>query len=146
MEVVGAILMEEGRVLLGRRAAHKSFPGCWDIFGGHLEVGETPWMALCRELLEELGLTLFAGTPIEVIHLDHPTEGPFLLHIFRVEGWHGEPRIADDEHTELRWFTFEEARALPNLPVPEYAALFATLGGSKDDRGQAITDTRAASA
>jgi 8-oxo-dGTP pyrophosphatase MutT (NUDIX family) len=127
IEVVGAILIREGQLLLGLRAPHKSYPGCWDVFGGHLEAGESPWEALCRELSEELDLTLVAGAPLEVIRFDHPSEGPSLLHIFRVEAWNGEARIADDEHTELRWFTAEEAQALCNLADPEYRSLFARL-------------------
>ncbi|PSB01686.1 NUDIX hydrolase [Merismopedia glauca] len=31
------------------------YPGCWGLFGGHLEPGETPESALIRELNEEIG-------------------------------------------------------------------------------------------
>jgi len=30
-------------------------PGCWGLFGGHLESSETPEEAIHRELLEEIG-------------------------------------------------------------------------------------------
>ena len=34
------------------------FPNHWDLFGGHLEDGESPEQALVREVKEELGVTL----------------------------------------------------------------------------------------
>lgn len=48
---VAVVLMEEGKVLLGRRRA-----GEWCIPCGHLEWGESIDEAACREFLEETGL------------------------------------------------------------------------------------------
>jgi 8-oxo-dGTP diphosphatase len=44
------------------------YPGYWAFFGGHLEAGEDPEMALRRELIEEIeysaqALTLFGSYP-----------------------------------------------------------------------------------
>lgn len=33
------------------------YPGCWGLFGGHLDPGETPEQAIHRELLEEINYT-----------------------------------------------------------------------------------------
>jgi len=138
IEVVGGILIKDGRLLLGLRAPHKSYPGCWDFLGGHLEAGESPWEALCRELTEELGTAVTAGTPLETFHFESPEEGPSVLHVFCVEAWDGEPRIADDEHLELRWFTSEAAQALSNLSSPAYRPLFAGLRLPRPDTARDI--------
>ena len=52
--VVGALL-SDGKVLLVRRSPQRQFyPNVWDLFGGHVEEGESPEDALRREALEEL--------------------------------------------------------------------------------------------
>lgn len=53
---------------------------------------------------------------------------PITYHMYAVREWRGEPSIINDEHTELRWFTFEEAKALPDLALEEdYRQLFDSL-------------------
>jgi ADP-ribose pyrophosphatase YjhB (NUDIX family) len=47
---VGALVVSDGLVLLGLRAPNKSYPNCWDIFGGCVEAGESLDDALRREL------------------------------------------------------------------------------------------------
>lgn len=51
-----ALLEREGRWLLQLRddVPHIIAPGCWALFGGHLDPGETPEQALRRELREEI--------------------------------------------------------------------------------------------
>lgn len=133
-ETTGAILIDRlsdgGRVLLGLRAAHKSFAGCWDVIGGHVEPGETPWTALCRELTEELGISCQDGTHLATFTLHDPDGRPSLLHLHAVCSWEGEPAVRNDEHVALRWFSLDEAEQLPNLASPRYAALFAALRDS----------------
>ncbi|MFM1798021.1 MAG: hypothetical protein RLZZ117_299 [Cyanobacteriota bacterium] len=56
VEVALALVEQEGRWLLQLRDDLDWIvaPGCWGLFGGHLDPGETPEEALRRELLEEI--------------------------------------------------------------------------------------------
>jgi 8-oxo-dGTP pyrophosphatase MutT (NUDIX family) len=58
-QVVSAILWtDHGRVLLQQRDDKPGlrYAGCWTLFGGQVEAGETPEEAIRRELIEELEL------------------------------------------------------------------------------------------
>jgi len=125
-KTVGAALIRDGQVLLGLRAAHKSFAGAWDLIGGHIENGETPWTALCRELTEELGVACIAGQYLEALEIDQPGR-PSTLHIYSVSSWQGEPTVRNDEHSEIRWFQLDVAKQMPNLATPQYRPIFASL-------------------
>jgi ADP-ribose pyrophosphatase YjhB (NUDIX family) len=50
---VGAVIIENGKVLLIQRAI-EPYKNCWDFPGGFLEAGELPKDGLQRELAEEL--------------------------------------------------------------------------------------------
>ncbi|NBC30398.1 MAG: NUDIX domain-containing protein [Spirochaetes bacterium] len=53
MDVVAAVVLRDGHVLLGRRCAEKRNAGWWEFPGGKVEPRETPEEALQRELAEE---------------------------------------------------------------------------------------------
>ena len=63
--MVGAMLVRDGRVLLGlRRRDRRVAPAVWDVPGGHVEPGESPRTALRRELREELGIEAELAGPL----------------------------------------------------------------------------------
>ena len=57
VEVALAILPCEGKFLMQLRDDIPTilYPGLWGLFGGHMEAGETPEIAVEREVLEEIG-------------------------------------------------------------------------------------------
>jgi len=61
--VVAAVIEDNGKYLITKRASHAVLPGYWEFPGGKVENGESDETALCRELKERLGVA------IEVIKL-----------------------------------------------------------------------------
>ena len=62
---VGAVIVDDGRVLLVRRGTEPML-GKWTLPGGMLEVGESLTDGVIREVREETGLTV---EPVELIEL-----------------------------------------------------------------------------
>jgi 8-oxo-dGTP diphosphatase len=86
---VGAILVKEGQILLGKRAPNRAFyPDVWDILGGHVEVNERPEDALIRELKEEIGVEVMESSYLETI-VDR--DGVVECRVYAVTGWLGAP-------------------------------------------------------
>ena len=124
-----ALLVRDGRVLLGHRSPARSYyPNVWDLIGGHAKPGESPEAALIREVEEEIGCVPTEFRLLQVAHEpDVEAHGPGEFHIFLVTAWSGpEPRLANAEHDELGWFRPGEARNLP-LADPAYVELLARL-------------------
>ena len=82
VEVALAMLQREGRWLMQLRDEIPTIvaPGCWGLFGGHLDPGETPEQALRRELLEEISWQPPAMDLVMVHHIHRRT-----AHVFRAE-------------------------------------------------------------
>jgi 8-oxo-dGTP diphosphatase len=132
-EVVAALLFRSGKVLMGLRAAGRTFyPDVWDLFGGHVEERESQAETLVRELREELGITPTRWTYLETHSLLEPlpasqqqTSDPWTVHLYRVDAWKGTPfNRQPEEHSVIHWFPLSEAMQLP-LADPIYPALLA---------------------
>lgn len=125
--IVGAVIVRDGKLLLGLRSSRKKHaPDTWDTVGGHVEAGESDEQAMVREVEEEAGVR---PTRYELL-VRTQWEGVEAYAIYTVTAWSGgEPALANDEHSKLAWFTPAEAAALPNLAAQEYRDLFARILG-----------------
>lgn len=101
---VGGVVIDEGRALLVRRATEPAL-GEWTIPGGLLELGETLFTAVERELQEETGLT------VRVVELIEALE--------RIFADSGEIRTAPDVGS-ARQGAEDVVRTLGTRPRPRY--------------------------
>ena len=136
-KTVGALFIsEDGRILLGLRAAwKKAWPCHWDTIGGRVEPGESLEDALVREIREEVGVTPIEFRLMAIVNERQPEiHGEALHHIYAVTSWQGgDPANVCDEHTELRWFSISDMASLTNIvdcDYPWYAQRAMTGEGS----------------
>lgn len=114
---VGALIVDEGRVVLVRRG-QAPLLGEWSIPGGVLEVGETLAGAAVREAREETGLIVEAGELLGVFERLVPDESGrtryhYVLMDFLCRRLDGELSAASDA-ADVKWFAPEE---LPGLKL-----------------------------
>jgi 8-oxo-dGTP diphosphatase len=112
---IGAIIIENGRVLLIKRG-QPPLMGEWSIPGGMLELGETVHEAAIREAQEETGLTVQPGELLGVFDRVIRDEKDqvryhYVLIDFLCRRIGGEV-MAGGDADEARWFTQEEATKL----------------------------------
>ena len=117
-----ALIEDDGRVLLGRRAFEPS-AGLWDIPGGFLHEGEHPLDGLRRELREETGLET---EPVEFLGawIESYWERFVLCLTWTARATGGHERAADDL-VELRWFGRDELPGPDELAFPTFVEILA---------------------
>lgn len=124
IQVVAGLLFRAGRVLIARRPAGDPLGEVWEFPGGKLEAGETPAVALARELAEELGIAAEVGAEVERIDHDYPHLALTLI-VHVCPRFAGEPRGLAGQ--ALAWvapaaladyaFPAADARLLARLPA-----------------------------
>jgi 8-oxo-dGTP diphosphatase len=138
---VGAVIVEDGRVLLIKRGK-APFLGEWSIPGGMLELGETLRQGAEREALEETGLVVRATDMLGVFDrivpdsiVSNPAKANepnrmlyhYVLVDFLCQRISGDVLAAGDA-ADARWFTLEE---VGEISLPEDTRNIVQLGFAK---------------
>lgn len=113
------ILDTSGKLLIAKRALGKSYGGLWEFPGGKLENMETPGEAICRELREELGIT------VEAMYEYRPylySASGISMEFFPIHCRITEGAPIDLEHEELRMVSISEL-ANYSFALPDYVAI-----------------------
>ena len=93
---VGALVVEDGKILLVRRRMMPE-AGKWSIPAGYVDHGEDPAVVAVRETLEETGLEVAIGELINVYFNEEATDsGASIFILYQAERLGGEIQAGDD--------------------------------------------------
>ncbi len=130
---VGVIENAKGEVLISRRDETKPQGGLWEFPGGKVEFGENAFLALCRELQEELSIKVEQASPL--IQVSHRyADLAVFLDVWTVDVFSGSARSCEGQ--AIKWLATEKLASYPfpqaNGPIIKAAMLphrYAILGG-----------------
>lgn len=100
--VLAALMDDQSRVLTASRPQGKVMSGWWEFPGGKIEAGETSGGALCRELQEELAISVSVEALTPLAFAEEKRDGrTFLLLLYLCRRWHGDPVSVEGQ--KLAW-------------------------------------------
>lgn len=104
-----------------RRAEGKIYAGTWRMVGGKLHADESAWQACLRELAEETQLPVRRLLTVPYINRFYDWRHDRIddIPVFVAVTAAGAEPVLDDEHTEARWVSPEDAQAMLAWPAQQ---------------------------
>ena len=109
-QVVAALIVRDGKLLICQRAQDQPMPLKWEFPGGKVEPGEEEAAALHRELQEELGISATIEEKVTSVQHHYRKGGAVELHFYRVQDYEGE--MENRIFEQIRWV---DRRDLPQF-------------------------------
>ncbi|MBA6410744.1 MULTISPECIES: 8-oxo-dGTP diphosphatase MutT [unclassified Pseudoalteromonas] len=116
VHVAVGVIKKNNAIFICKRADEQHQGGLWEFPGGKVEAGESVFVALKRELIEEVGLTIHSSSQLMVIEHDYGDKC-IKLDVHVVSNFSGEAHGAEGQPsewvaiTELENYDFPEANA-----------------------------------
>ena len=102
--VVGLIFNSHKQLLIAKRPDHAHQGGLWEFPGGKVEANESAYIALIRELNEEVGIVVKQADPFMEIHHQYTDKNVFLdIWISRHFDYANGNEIIGLEGQEVKW-------------------------------------------
>ena len=112
--VVAAIIQQDDKVLICKRAKGKDLALLWEFPGGKIESGESEFQAIIRECKEELNIII---EPIEVFgNATHDYSGTFINITFITASIIGGD-LQNVEHEDIKWVKRNELKNYKFCPA-----------------------------
>ncbi|MDR2008339.1 MAG: (deoxy)nucleoside triphosphate pyrophosphohydrolase [Alphaproteobacteria bacterium] len=112
---IGILINENQEILVEKNETNPNFKGLWQFPGGKVENGESPIVALQREILEELGVEIDLDSTKKLTFTEYENNDNHYVVLFYVcKKWHGEPYARINQ--EIQWCDLDKVQQLPSLP------------------------------
>ena len=106
---IAGLAEKKGLYFLARRKPGGDLGGLWELPGGKLEEGETPFDAMKREWMGELEVQVETGVLLTTVSFSHHNKD-FQLELYEVS--FSDQKMTLNEHTETGWFTKDQVESL----------------------------------
>ncbi|NMP81026.1 8-oxo-dGTP diphosphatase MutT [Pseudoalteromonas arctica] len=113
VHVAVGVIKKNNAIFICKRADEQHQGGLWEFPGGKVEAGESVFVALKRELTEEVGLTIHSSSQLMVVEHDYGDKC-VKLDVHVVSNFSGEAHGAEGQPSE--WVAISE---LENYDFPE---------------------------
>jgi len=105
IRVAVGVILKKNQVFIALRPKDKHKGGFWEFPGGKIELGESAFEALKRELKEEVAIDVLSAEPFTQIDWCY-SEKQVLLEVMLVRDFLGSPK--GEEGQEAKWVHFSD--------------------------------------